>query len=133
MYPKVFQINIKVTHNDIDFNGHVNNLKYLEWMIDAAMLHSKSVGFGPEKYKEIGSTWYAKSHYIEYKHPAYENDDLILKTWIEEVGKITSKRKYEIIKNDKLLAFGESVWIYVDFQTHRPKRIPKDIIEKFFN
>jgi acyl-CoA thioester hydrolase len=133
MKPDVFEKKITVTKNDIDFNGHVNNLKYLEWMINSAVEHSESLGFNPETYKRIGSTWFVKSHHIEYKLPAFEGDELILKTWIDEVGKITSKRKYEIYKGDKLIAFGETDWIFVDIETHRPKRIPKEVIAKYFN
>jgi acyl-CoA thioester hydrolase len=80
----------------------------------------------------MGSTWFVKSHHIEYKLPAFEGDKLLLKTWIDEVGKITSKREYEIYKNEKLLAYGETEWIFVDINTHRPKRIPKEVIEKYF-
>jgi len=132
MKPHIFEEKIKVRKEDIDFNAHVNNLKYLEWMIDAAVKHSESLGFNPQTYKKIGSTWFVKSHHIEYKHPAFLGDELIIKTWIEEVGKITSKRKYEIYKSDLLLAYGETYWVFVDIKTHKPKKIPKEIIEKFF-
>jgi acyl-CoA thioester hydrolase len=132
MKPQIYEVKIKVSVSDIDFNGHVNNLKYLEWMINAAVKHSESLGFNPDTYKKIGSTWFVKSHHIEYKLPAFEGDKLLLKTWIDEVGKIASKRKYEIYKNEKLLAYGETEWIFVDINTHRPKRIPKEVIEKYF-
>ena len=132
MKPKIFEEKLIVNEKDIDFNGHVNNLRYLEWMINAAVKHSESLGFNPETYKKIGSTWFVKSHYIEYKLPAFLGDELVIKTWIDEVKKITSKRKYEIYKNEKLIAFGETEWVFVDINTHRPKKIPTEIIEKYF-
>jgi len=132
MEPDVFEKKIVVTQSDIDFNGHVNNLKYLEWMISSAVEHSESLGFNPEIYKKMGSTWFVKSHFIEYKHPAFAGDELVLKTWIDEVGKITSKRKYELYKRDVLLAKGETVWVFMDINTKRPKKIPQIIIEKYF-
>ena len=132
MKPKIFEEKITVNEKDIDFNGHVNNLRYLEWMINAAVKHSESLGFNPQTYKKIGSTWFVKSHYIEYKLPAFLGDELVIKTWIDEVKKITSKRKYEIYKNEKLIAFGETEWVFVDINTHRPKKIPTEIIEKYF-
>ncbi len=132
MRPQIYEEKIIVKKSDIDFNGHVNNLKYLEWMVNAAIKHSESLGFNPDVYKKIGSTWFVKSHHIEYKYPAFLGDELLIKTWIDEVGKITSKRKYEIYKEAKLLAFGETEWIFVDIKTHRPKKIPKEIIEKYY-
>lgn len=132
MRPQIYEEKIIVSSKDIDFNGHVNNLKYIEWMINAAINHSASLGFTPEVYKNIGSTWFVKSHFVEYKKPAFEGDELIVKTWIKEVGKITSKREYEIYKKDILIAKGETEWIFVDLKTQRPKKIPKEIIEKYF-
>ncbi|GAB6073371.1 acyl-CoA thioesterase [Nautilia lithotrophica] len=132
MKPKVYEKVINVTNNDIDFNGHVNNLKYLEWMINIAMEHSTKEGFGVEYYKTHGVSWVARKHCIEYKLPAFEGDKLTLRTWIDEVKKLLVIRKYEIYKNNKLITNGFSEWVFVDFKTQRPKRIPEDIIEKFF-
>ncbi len=132
MRPQIYEEKIIVSSKDIDFNGHVNNLKYIEWMINAAINHSASLGFTPEVYKNIGFTWFVKSHFVEYKKPAFEGDELIVKTWIKEVGKIISKREYEIYKKDILIAKGETEWIFVDLKTQRPKKIPKEIIEKYF-
>lgn len=132
MRPQIYEERVIVNEKDIDFNGHVNNLKYIEWMINAAINHSASLGFTPEVYKKIGSTWFVKSHFIEYKKPAFKGDELIIKTWIKEVGKITSKRAYEIYKKDILIARGETEWIFVDINTHRPKKISEEIIKKYF-
>jgi acyl-CoA thioester hydrolase len=132
MKPDIFEKRITVSKDDIDFNGHVNNLKYLELMINSAISHSAKLGFTPKTYKEIGATWFAKSHHIEYKLPAFAGDELIIKTWIDEVKKVTSKRKYEIYKNDKLICFGETEWVYVDYETHKPKKIADDVIKKYF-
>jgi acyl-CoA thioester hydrolase len=129
---KIFEKEIIVKKEDIDFNGHLNNLKYLEWMINSAMEHSESEGFGIDYYKKNNVTWVAKKHCIEYKLPAFEGDKLILKTWIDEVKKLSVIRKYEIYKNDKLITQGFSEWVFIDFNTKRPKKIPKEIIEKFF-
>jgi len=65
-----------VNKDDIDFNSHVHNVTYLSWMIDAATKHSEAVGFGYEQCLELGGTWVAKSHTIEYKKPAFEGDEL---------------------------------------------------------
>jgi len=128
---KIFEKEIIVKKEDIDFNGHVNNLKYLEWMINSALQHSESEGFGSEYYKNHDVTWVAKKHCVEYKLPAFEGDKLILKTWIDEVKKVLVIRKYEIYKNDKLITYGFSEWVFIDFNTKRPKKIPQEIIEKF--
>jgi acyl-CoA thioester hydrolase len=123
----------KVTADDIDFNGHVNNVTYLSWMIDAAVHHGKAVGTDYEECLKYGGTWVAKSHNIEYKKPAFENDTLQMKTWIEDIGKILSTRQYEITrpKDGALVCEGKTEWVFVDSKRFRPMKIPAEVIAGF--
>ncbi len=117
----------------IDFNGHVHNVTYLSWMIEAATKHSESVGAGHEVCLTYGGIWVAKSHHIEYKKPAFENDVLQMKTWIEDIGKILSIRRYEIsrVKDGMVICEGRTEWVFVDSETMRPRKIPDEIRHSF--
>ena len=124
-----------VKREDIDFNGHVNNVTYLSWMIEAATKHSESVGSGYEKCLEFGGTWVAKSHNIEYKKPSFLNDELQMKTWIEDIGKILSIRRYELtrLSDGVVILEGKTEWVFVDAKKMRPMKIPEGVIEGFKN
>ena len=128
-----YSYRFKVTSDEIDFNGHVHNVTYLSWMIEAATKHSAAVGFGYEQCLELGGTWVAKSHNIEYKKPAFENDELQMETWVEEIGKIISIRRYVLTrpKDDVLICEGKTEWVFVDSKKMRPMKIPVMIIEGF--
>jgi len=130
-----YSYTFRVTSDDIDINGHVNNITYLSWMIDAATRHSSSVGFGHEECLELGGIWVAKSHTIEYRKPAFENEILQMKTWIEEIGKILSIRRYELIRlsDGILICEGKTEWVFVDSHKMRPVKIPAEIIQGFKN
>jgi len=130
---KPYTYTFTVKENDIDFNGHVNNITYLSWMIEAATRHSASVGSGYEKCLEFGGTWVAKSHHIEYKKPSFENDELQMKTWIEDIGKILSTRRYELTRpsDGVLILEGKTEWVFVDAKKMRPMKIPEGVIEGF--
>jgi acyl-CoA thioester hydrolase len=130
---KKYVYTFTVNKDAIDFNGHVHNVTYLSWMIEAATRHSASVGFGYEKCLELGGTWVAKSHTIEYKKPAFENEVLQMKTWIEEIGKILSTRRYELTRpsDGALICEGKTEWVFVDSKKMRPMKIPSEIIEGF--
>ena len=93
-----YRYRFKVTEDHIDFNNHVNNVTYLSWMIEAATQHSESVGFGYKECLKLGGTWIAKSHNIEYKKPSFINDELQMETWIEDIGKILSTRRYVLTR-----------------------------------
>lgn len=128
-----YSYTFNVKQNDIDFNGHVHNVTYLSWMIEAAMKHSESVGFGYKECLDLGGTWVAKSHTIEYKKPAYANDTLKMETWIEEIGKIMSIRCYVLTRtsDNALICEGKTEWVFVDSKKMRPMKIPKVIVEGF--
>ena len=123
----------KVVADDIDFNRHVSNLTYLRWMIDAATKHSASVGFGYKECLNLGGTWVAKSHKIEYKKPSFENDELQMETWVEEIGKIMSVRRYVLTRplDNMLILEGKTEWVFVDAKKMKPMKIPLEIIEGF--
>ncbi len=104
-------------------------------MIDAATAHSAAVEFDYEKCLDLGGTWVAKSHTIEYKKPAFEHDELQMKTWIEDIGKILSTRRYELIRpsDGAVICEGKTEWVFVDSEKMRPMKIPVEIIEGFKN
>jgi acyl-CoA thioester hydrolase len=130
---KTYTYTFTVPASAIDFNGHVNNVTYLTWMMEAASRHSQSVGMGFEQCLEYGGTWVAKSHHIEYKSPAFEGDELRMTTWIDTLGKIVSERRYELRKvaDDFLICEGKTEWVFVDKKRMRPMRIPAQIAEAF--
>ena len=132
MADPVFKKVFVVTDAAIDANGHVNNLVYLQWFVEAATEHAETVGWGQQACEEMGAMWVARRHTIEYLHPAYQGENLILSTWIDAIDKIKSVRKYRLEKeNGPCICEGETVWVFVDRKTLRPQRIPEAMAKEF--
>jgi acyl-CoA thioester hydrolase len=131
MKPYIYTFN--VPKEAIDHNGHVHNVAYLQWMIEAATQHSESVGFGYETCFALGGTWVAKSHHIEYRYPAFSEEVLQMKTWVEEARKAMSVRCYEIVRleDGKVICEGRTQWVFIDSKTYKPVRIPLKILHAF--
>ncbi len=102
-------------------------------MIEAATKHSEAVGFGYEQCIALGGTWVAKSHNIEYKKSVFKDDELEMKTWIEDIGKIMSVRRYVLTRpNDNaVVCEGKTEWVFVDNKKMRPMKIPQVIVDGF--
>lgn len=130
---KVFEHRFRVNERPENYIRHVNNLRYLEWFIDTAIDHANSLGWGMSICKEMGLAWVAKSHTIEYISPAYQDDELIIRTWIEKVTSTRVTRCYECkrIRDDQLIAQASTVWVIVDYESGRPKAFPKDLKTRF--
>jgi acyl-CoA thioester hydrolase len=127
IYSKTFSIPQTV----IDENGHVNNVAYVQWMQDIAVEHYEAIGGisaqGPN------ATWVIREHKIEYFLPAFAGEEIEIKTWVENVRRVRSLRKYEFVRklDGKILAKRETNWVFVDAKTGAPRAIPEQVIKTF--
>jgi acyl-CoA thioester hydrolase len=77
--------------------------------------------------------WVVRSHKITYKVPAKLNDEIAIHTWIKSFDKVTSIRKYEIVRqsDSRLCALAETRWVFVDFETLKLVEIPAEVRAAF--
>lgn len=129
----VFEYSHVVRADEIDALGHVNNLAYLHWMIDAAVAHAEHQGWPMQRHLEVGSGWVVRAHNIEYFQPAYCGDEVVVRTWVADFRRITSLRRYKIVRpaDEALLAEAHTRWAYVDYHRRQPCRIPREVIDSF--
>ncbi len=121
-----------VSFEDIDQLGHAGNFHYIKWMQHAAIAHSTANGWPEERYEALGAGWVVRSHNITYIKPAFEGDELVIKTWVASARPALSVRKYEIRRDDGLLlARAETEWVFVNYEKQRPVRIPPEVGECF--
>lgn len=131
--PAVFVHHHHVRDDEIDEQGHVNNLRYLAWMQAAAIAHSAAQGWTAQRYRDLGAGWVVRSHFIEYRQPAFIADEVVVRTWVAGFQKVTSLRQYRILRarDEALLALAETNWAFVSFHTRQPRRIPPEVIAAF--
>lgn len=122
-----------VVSEDLDDLNHVNNLQYLRWTLKTASAHSRHVGWSSARYREFGAGWIVRSHKITYKVPALLNDAISIRTWIASFDKVSSVRKYEIVRTDdkRVCAIAETRWVFVDFKTLKLVEIPSEVKAAF--
>jgi acyl-CoA thioester hydrolase len=103
----------------------------VQWMQDIAVEHYAAIGGvkaqGPE------GTWVIREHRIEYFLPAFAGQEIRIKTWIENVRRVRSLRKYEFVRTSDsgVLVKGETDWVFVDVKTGSPRAIPAEVTNVF--
>ena len=124
---------ITIPPSAIDENGHVNNVVYVQWMQDIAVEHYASLGGVAAQGAD--STWVVRQHSVEYLLPAFEGEEIEIKTWVENIRKVRSLRKYEFVRKSdgKVLVKGETDWVFVDVKTGSLKAIPGEVERVFGN
>jgi acyl-CoA thioester hydrolase len=127
----IYTRSFTIPGNVIDENGHVNNVAYVQWMQDIAVEHYASIG-GIEAQGEE-ATWFIREHKIEYFLPAFAGDEIEIRTWVENVRRVRSLRKYEFVRKSdgKVLVKGETDWVFVDAKTGAPRAIPEEVSRVF--
>jgi len=131
--PRIFEYRHTVLDDEIDGQGHVNNLNYIKWMLHAAVEHSGQQGWPSARYLEQNMGWVARTHFIEYLRPAFAGEDVVVKTWISNFKKVTSLRKYKIIReaDNQVLTVAETNWAFVGLKRRMARRIPAEVAESF--
>lgn len=133
--PAVYVHTHQVHANEIDELGHVNNVQYIRWMQTAAIAHSDEQGWTTADYQRLGAGWVVRSHFIEYLQPAFAHEEIMIRTWVAEMKKVTSLRKFEILRcgseKEVLLARAETNWAFVEFSGQTLRRIPQEVAAAF--
>ena len=149
-----FAAYFKVRHYEMDSLGHVNNAIYLHYLEHAAYEHAATAGFGDERTRALGGIWIVRRHEIEYLRPASAGDVLQVITWAVEFKGARAYRDYAIhryagadaregLPADGFLAPGaipdsaplvraQTLWVWVDLASGRPRRIPAELHAAFF-
>jgi acyl-CoA thioester hydrolase len=124
----VYEFKIEVTANELDLNGHVNNVVYIQWMQDAAIAHARASGCIAAS-EAVGALWVVRTHQIEYFIPAFAGDKITVLTWPSDFQRVRSLRKYKFIreKDQAVLARAETDWVFVNAKTGRPQSVSEEV------
>ena len=131
--PSIYYHPHEIISDEMDRNGHVNNLRYLQWCVDAAVAHSRAQGWASERYRELGGSWVVRSHGIEYLAPCFAGEEVVVATWVAGFRRIRSLRKYLIRRrsDQQVVAKAETWWAFVGIPSMAPRRVPEELKAAF--
>ena len=126
----MFKKSFKVPASAIDGLGHVNNVTYLQWCLDAAEEHWITKTSEEQRAQYV---WVVLNHTITYKNPSFEGETLETQTWIESYEGVRSERRYRIVRplDGKTIVEAKTLWCFLDADSFRPTKIPTVITELF--
>ncbi len=127
--PIAYQERFKVEENVIDHFKHVNNLAYIKWVLKISKAHWNS--FSPKSVRDRFG-WMILKHDLRYKGQAELNDELLLKTWIDDFSTARCTRKTSILKEEKIIFHSTAEWCFVNLKTRKPTRLTTEILQPYF-
>ncbi len=118
-----YECRFRVRTYELDANGHVNNAVYLNYLEYARGEYLKGVKFDYGAAVEAGYGLYVTRISIDYKSPAFLDDELVITTRVIKKGAVSGTLGQVVRRGDVVLAVAEVGWAFVD-SSGRPTRIP---------
>ena len=108
-----FTLTRRVADEDIDGQGHVNNVSYLKFAQDAAVAHWRAAAPADV---QAAVTWVVRRHEIDYLKPGFAGDELLIRTWVGEPAGATWERFTEVARaaDGQVLVKARTVWVQLD-------------------
>ena len=128
---KNFIHKLKVYYEDTDAGGVVYYANYLNFLERARTEAINNIGLSNRYIKEkFDALIIVKSCNIEYKKPAYLEDELSIRSFVKSVTKTSFKMMQIITRKDELISEALVHLVFVN-NLGRPIKIPSIIFENF--
>ncbi|MEU7693751.1 acyl-CoA thioesterase [Microbispora hainanensis] len=114
----------KVRFADIDSFGHVNNVRFLDYLEDArvSMLWERPREAGGRRQDLV-----VARHEIDYRRPlTFRTDPVRVEMWVTEISRVRFTLAYEIRDDETLYAEARTVLVAYDAAEARPRRLDDD-------
>lgn len=112
-----YETKIRVRYAETDKMGIVHHSNYLVWFEFGRSEFCRAKGFSYLDMEEKDNALMVVAEiYARYKSPAYYEDELVIKTRIDELRSRTLRFAYEVVRiaDDTLIAEGESLHVVTD-------------------
>ena len=122
---------LKVYYEDTDSGGVVYYANYLKFLERARTEALFSIGYSNNKIQQdFNSLIIVKSCNIEYKKPAYLEDELTIRSFVKSITKTSFFMNQIITRNNEVIVEAQIHLVFVN-KDGKPKNIPEQIYSKF--
>lgn len=132
--PDPFTLDLRVQSDDIDGLGHANNAVYVSWLERCAWRHSQRLGLDLSEYRRLDRAMAVVRHEIDYLASAYENEELVMGTWIVEWDrKLKMDRCFQLIRpaDGATLLRARTTFVCIELSSGKPRRMPAEFLDGY--
>ena len=127
-----FETKIRVRYGETDQMSFVYYGVYAQYYEVGRVELLRSLGLTYKELEEMGFALPVVNLNINYKKPAYYDDELTIRTTIKKLPSAKITFYYEMLNaNNELLNIGEVVLVFVNKETGKPCFAPEMVINKF--
>jgi acyl-CoA thioester hydrolase len=88
----------------------------------------RAIGHSYKEMEKRGRGLVVVEAHLNYRRPAYFDDELTLRTDLADLGKVSLRFDYEVLRDGDVLVTGHTRHACVDLTTGKPVRMPEVLL-----
>ena len=117
----MYTFNSKIRYSEAGEDGKLSLAGIINYFQDCSTFQSENLGLGIEKLKAVGKAWFLNSWQIVINRRPEIGEEIKTATKAYEFKGFSGCRNFMIYDtDDKLCAYANSVWSYIDLNRNRP-------------
>jgi acyl-CoA thioester hydrolase len=127
---QVFSLDFTPQPSDIDANGHVNNVVYLDWAQIIATAHWQARQPAEDQARWA---WICLRHEVDYRRSLLLGETAKARTWVATAPEGPRFDRFVRIDgpDGAMCAQAKTTWCLIEQASGRPKRVPPEIVARF--
>ncbi len=128
-------INIRVRYAETDKMGYVYYGNYPTYFELGRVEMLRSLGVSYRSLEDRGILLPVVNLNVNYKKPAFYDDELTLVTSLQELPSVKIKFVYSLFRKEELLCEAETTLVFLNKEASRPQKCPSEIftaLEEYF-
>lgn len=128
----IYSFKSRVRYSEVGEDRRLTLNSVINYFQDCSTFHSEDIGAGMEYLENKKRAWLLSSWQIGINRYPFLGEQINSKTWAYDFKKYFGSRNY-VLEDEKgdMLAYANSLWVFVDVETGRPTAIPEEDANKY--
>ena len=130
----MYSFNSVVRFSEVDHNKMLTLPGIINYFQDCSIFHSESLGAGMENLENQKKGWILSSWQIIVNRYPQMGEKIEIGTWPTSFKGLYGTRNF-VLKDEQgeMLAYANSIWVFMDFGKGRPTKPDEELIAKYQN
>ncbi len=127
-----YSFNSRIRYSEIGENQKLTLPALINYFQDCSNFQSEELGLGIEWLKEAKRVWVLAAWQIHVNRYPVMGEHTVISTWAHGFKSFQGMRNFTMEdEKGEMLAYANSIWVYMNLETGRPERIPEEIVERY--
>lgn len=128
----MYQFKSRVRYSEVELDKKLDLSAIIDYFQDCSTFQSEDIGLGIDYLRSINRAWLLSSWQIIVNDYPELAQEITSSTWAYDFNGIYGYRNFMIENSNKeIMAYANSIWVYIDTKSGRPTRVTDDIVDTY--